>query len=57
MWIQKVLSEGVQPHSDNIFLVDERREDPNTTKSGPSSANQQNAIEWRFAGGPIMAQY
>ena len=29
--IQKVLSEGVQ------FLVDEGKEDPNTTKSGPSS--------------------
>ena len=28
-----------------VFLVDEEREDPNTTKSG------------RFAGGPMIAQY
>ena len=27
-----------------FFLVDEGREDPNTTISGPSSACQQNAI-------------
>ena len=27
-----------------IFLVDEGREDPNTTISGPSSTRQQNAI-------------
>ena len=32
-----------------FFLVDEGREDPNTTKSGP--------FEWRFAGGPMMAQH
>ena len=38
--IQKVLSEGVQL----FFLVDEGREDQNTTKSGPFSACQQNAI-------------
>ena len=37
--IKKVLSEGVQ------FLVDEGKEDPNTTESG------------RFAGGPIMAEH
>ena len=30
---------------DNILLVDERRDDQNTTKSGPSSARQQNAIK------------
>ena len=28
----------------NNFLVDERREDPNTAISGPSSARQRNAI-------------
>ena len=28
----------------SFFLVDEGREDPNTTKSGPSSANQRNDI-------------
>ena len=27
-----------------FFLVDEGREDPNTTISGPSSARQRNAI-------------
>ena len=39
-----------------FFLVDERREDPKSTKSGPSSARQRNAI-WRFAGVPMMAQH
>ena len=29
---------------DVVFLVDEGREDPNTTKSGPSLARQRNAI-------------
>ena len=29
---------------DNVFLVDEGREDPNTTISGPSSARQRNVI-------------
>ena len=33
---------------DNVFLVDEGREDPNTTISGPSSARQQNAIKMVF---------
>ena len=40
------------PYSDNVvflgFLVDERREDPNTTKSGPSSS---------FCWGVMMAQH
>ena len=31
-----------------IVLIDEGREDPNTTKSGPSSALQRNAIEMAF---------
>ena len=38
-----------------FFLVDEEREDPNTTISGPSSASKQNA-KWRLAGGPMMAR-
>ena len=47
---------------DNVFLVDDGREDSSTTTSGPSSARQQNAIKlgiikWRFAGVPMMAQH
>ena len=43
--IHKVLSEGVQLcNSDGLFLFDEGREDPDTTKSGASSARQRNAI-------------
>ena len=41
--IQKVLSEGF--NFNNVFLVDEGREDPNTT-----------IFKWRFAGVPMMAQ-
>ena len=37
------------------FLVDEGREDQNTTKSRPLSPRQPNAIRWRFTVGPIMA--
>ena len=37
----------------DFFLVDEGREDQNTTIDGPSSAR---SFKWRFAGGPIMAQ-
>ena len=51
--IEKVLSDGVQLFT----LVDERREDPNTTISGPSLARQQNAIKWHFAGVLMMAQH
>ena len=40
-----------------FFAVDETREDCDTTTSGPSSARQPNAIKWRFAGVPTMAQY
>ena len=43
--IQKVLSEGGPTLT--FFLVDEMREDPNSTKSGPSSARQNNAILMR----------
>ena len=35
--IQKVLSEG--SNFDNVYLVDEGREDPNTTISGPALAS------------------
>ena len=45
------------PNFDVIFLVDEGREDPSTTISGSSSARQRNAIKWRFAGVPMMAQH
>ena len=44
-------------NSDNVFLVDERRMDPNTNNSGPSSARQRNAIKWHFAGGPMIAKH
>ena len=41
--IQKVLPEGSD--FDNVFfLVDEVRDDPNTTISGPTLARQRNAI-------------
>ena len=40
-----------------FLLVEEGRGDPSTTISGPSSAHQQNAIKWRFAGVPMMAQH
>ena len=39
------------------FLVDEGRGDPSTTLSGSSSDRQPNAIKWRFAGVPMMAQH
>ena len=35
-------------NSNNFFLVDEGREDPNSAKSGPSSARQRNGIEMAF---------
>ena len=38
-----------------FLLVDEGREDPSTTKRGPSTARQQIAIKWRLAGVPMMA--
>ena len=50
--IQKVVSFAT------FFLVDEGREDPNTTISGPSSARQRNAIlmafRWRADDGPTL---
>ena len=38
-----------------FVLVDEGREDPNTTTNGPSSARQP--AKCRFAGGPMVAQH
>ena len=47
------------PTLTTVFFVfvffDEGKEDPNSTKSRPSSARQRNAIKWRFASGPMMA--
>ena len=40
-----------------VFKVDEGRKDPSPTLSGPSSARQQNAIKWRFAGMPMNAGF
>ena len=37
--IQKIL-----PRGSNIFFFDKGKEDPNSTKSGSSSARQRNAI-------------
>ena len=33
-----------------VFKVDEGREDPSPTLSGPLSARQGNAIKWCFSG-------
>ena len=46
---------GVQTLTD-FFLVAEGRENPNTTKRGPSSASQRNAIAfpWRVDDGPTL---
>ena len=43
---------------DNVFfLVDEGRDDPNTTISGPTSARQQTSLKWSFTVVPLMAQH
>ena len=53
--VQKDFSEGFQ-YSFLLFLVDEGREDPNTTKSGTSSTSQGNAMafRWRAGDGPTF---
>ena len=48
--IQKVLPEGGPTLTTFFFLVDEGREDPNTTISRPTSARQQTVV-------PLMAQH
>ena len=48
-WIQKVLSEGVQRFLFVCVLVDEGKEDPNTTICGPSPALQPNTL-WSPSG-------
>ena len=56
--IQKVLPEGSNFEGFlGVCLVVERREDPNTTICGPTSARQRNAIKWRFACVPLVAQH
>ena len=37
-----------------FFLVDEERDDPNTTISGPTSARQQMAFHCRTVDGPTL---
>ena len=39
-----------------FFLLLFKGEDPNITKSRPSSARQRNAFKWGFAGVPMMAR-
>ena len=55
-WIQEVLSEGVQ--LSNFFLVDEWREDQNSTIRGSLSACYRNpilmAFPWRADDGKIL---
>ena len=40
---------------DNLLLVDDGIEDPNTTLNGPSSAHERTPFKLRVADGPIMA--
>ena len=48
----------VDPTLTTFFLLDEGREDPNTTLSGPSLARQGNVIKmafcWRADDGPTL---
>ena len=37
------------------FLVNEGREDPNTTKVGHHRPASETPFQWRFAGGPMLA--
>ena len=50
--IQKVLSEGVFL---GVFLVDEGREDQNTTIAGHHRPASGTPFKWRFTGEPMMA--
>ena len=40
-----------------FFLVDEGREHPNTTISGPSLAASKTPFKWCFPGGTMVAQH
>ena len=40
-----------------FFLVDEGRDDPNTTIRGPTSARQQTPLKWRFTVVTLMVQH
>ena len=66
--IQKALPEGVQHFFYLVrffllffffffFFFDKGIEDPNSTKSGSSSAHSETPFKWRFAGGPMMTQH
>ena len=45
------------PTLTTFFLVDEGRDDPNTTISGPTSARKQMPLKWRFTVVPLTAQH
>ena len=40
-----------------FFLIDDGREDPNTSISGPSLAVSKTPFKWHFTGMPLMAQH
>ena len=42
------------PTLTTIFLIDEGREDPNTTINGSTSAHQQTQFKWRADVGPTL---
>ena len=42
---------------DNVLIVDEERDDPNTTKTGHYRPASKTPLKWRFAGGPMMTQH
>ena len=46
---QKVLSEGGGPTLTTFFLLDDGREDPNTTKAGHHWPASETPLNWRFA--------
>ena len=49
---RKFCQSGSNSSTDVVFLVDEGREDPNTT--WPTS---EASFKWHFAGGPMVAQH
>ena len=48
-----------KPNYDNVFLVDEWEENPNTNKIWPlyDWPASEAPFKWRLASGPMMAQY